>query len=69
MMNMEITSFNAKPLCTVIMTDVSKISKKQNWIVNGLRENYILIEHCLCLKSRRIGHNNETLIRQSAGEM
>ena len=50
MMNMEITSFNTKPLCTVIMRDVSKISKKRNWIVNGSRENYILFEHCLCLK-------------------
>lgn len=50
MMNIEITSFNAKPLCTVIMRDISKISKKQNWFVNGLRENYILFEHCLCLE-------------------
>ena len=50
MMNIEITSFNAKPLCTVIMRDISEISKKQNWFVNGLRENYILFEHCLCLE-------------------
>lgn len=37
MMNIEITSFNAKPLCTVIMRDISKISKKTKLVCEWLK--------------------------------